>query len=757
MDDLSGVSDADLQAIAGQSPATGPDLSGMSDNDLQALASGASPTSVSDSSAPDVGQAYRPGPGFSPLGDLISDIQGKKPQNVVSTNAPQSDQDPRNPVWAAVADIPSEIGSAASSAFQGIGNNLNPWSAQRQAENKAISQNPSFIGGLGQEAEQTLGVGQGLMSIPTLAVSPITGTARSVVGHALADTSPGTTYQQGKDEADILMAAAAPETKGVAEAIAAPKVPNPYSPGNPPPSSIPKPPSTVPVPDITQSAGQVSGDPRMLQTEQAARQGDYGPAAQRDAVAFDVQQAAQVQAKGDAIHASFDPTGGTPIDAAHEAGNLVSQSLQNAAQASKDNLDTLYETARSAPGAFDPSAFDGSGPSGQTVSESVQSRVTSNPKNVILDQKPGGLTPEANAALEYLNDAPQLQSSTGPSFQDVDQVRRNLLAYKDAAYANSLTDGKAASAIVQAFDDHVTDAAGNGLFNGPKTSVQAWNDARTANAVHQETFGVGKDDPVGKTVQQILGGPNRDPLTGNDVADRLFGATGTNPNTGNVSLVKHIQSIFPPDSPEISAIKQGMWSRIAEGSTGGQPWSHTKVFGNIDRFLNKDGIEMSRALYTPAERQMMQSYADMRKSLIPPPGTRNPSGTSPFVNRVIHAVTGHVGNVVGMMLGHHYLSFLPEGIREMVGAAVPSVAGKVSDIIQARKIRGMMPTTARALKQYQVAAAKATKNYGPQTAKTLMYTSGRLSNALAPLGIDLRNVLNQEKQKQNQNQDGSIQ
>lgn len=761
------LSDADLGIAS--TPST-PSSDVMSDSDLGINSSG--DTASGGTTAPSAGEAYRPGPGFSYAGDLWNDITGQKPQGVIGTRPGQvSNTDTRNPFVAAVEDIPSEVGSAASSAWQGV-SNLNPVSSERQTANAAAGRDPNnpvgsvkdisgFFGGMGQEANQTLGTGADLMSILSLPLSLPVGINRSVTGHLLAGSGLAQDYQQGKDEADLLLSAIAPSRGRVAVgAFNTPKGSS-FSSGNPPVGNIPKSP-LVPVPGtpvspvgpfgVVQTAGEQSEDIGTLQAEQAARQGDSGALAQKKAQEFDQARPAQIQSATSQVQSALNISG-TPIDAAQEAGNLISQSLQKVAKASKDNVDAKYNTARAGEGSFNTEDFDGE--ENPTVAQSVRSSVLNGPGNIILDPSPGGLTPGANAALGYLRDIPELQPDIEPPsegspedteptvvhkdvpLQTLDQIRRNLVAYRDASWSNSPTDGRAASAIVDAFDNHFADLADNGGFTGPQESLDNWNDARAANAAHQETFGVGKSDPVGQSIQQVLGTQNRIPLTGNDVADRLYGASGANPTTSNIDLVQHLQGIFGADSPEMDAIRQGQFARLTDNPS----WGHKRVSENIDKFLQRDGKEMADTQFSPAQKGMIQSYGDMRKSLIPKEGTRNPSGTSPFVNRAINAVVGLVGQGIGMVLGHHFLGSLPEPAPELVGGTAAKGVSKISDIIQARKISNQMPTTARAIKQWETSAARAANNYSPQTRRALIHTSGRLSNALAPFGVSLKSVL----------------
>lgn len=105
---------------------------------------------------------------------------------------------------AAVTDIPGEIYSAGKSALSGITENLNPFSESRMASIDRQSKAPSLMAGLGENLSQTLGVGRGLAAVPELVTSPITGAARSAIGHPYSAMT-GMPYEQAKDAVDTAM------------------------------------------------------------------------------------------------------------------------------------------------------------------------------------------------------------------------------------------------------------------------------------------------------------------------------------------------------------------------------------------------------------------------------------------------------------------------------------------------------------------------------------------------------------------------
>jgi hypothetical protein len=142
----------------------------------------------------------------------------------------------------------------------------------------------------------------------------------------------------------------------------------------------------------------------------------------------------------------------------------------------------------------------------------------------------------------------------------------------------------AASAVLNAFDDHIGAA-----FTGPPEAMQAWNDARAASAQFKQTFSAVKGDPVGQKIEKIIGRRGNDPLTPNDVADALYGASGTNPGSTNVGVANRVKNILGDQSPEWSAVKQGLWRRLTERGEGQPGMDPGMVANRIFKFLNSDG------------------------------------------------------------------------------------------------------------------------------------------------------------------------
>lgn len=666
-------------------------------------------------------------------GDFLSQLGSAQSQDA---SAPPVDT--RNPLAAAVEDIPSEIGNAASDAWSSISSNLNPISDVNRARNEKAAKTP-FWSGLADQAQGDLAVGSGLAAIPSLVASPLTGASRSIIGHGLQAT--GDTYEGGKAEADKLMMALAPKGDGLPGRLPA-NLPAPAV------ADIPPSPTSGPF-GVMLSEGQKSGSLPEIQAEQSALSGRMGGKAQSIAQTFSDQQKGQVAAAHNQVATSFDPNGQMIADTPQQAGQMLSQSVQSAAKNAKGDVNAAYTTARGLPGEIDAGAFTG-------IGDSIKNDLTNRQEPVIVDDK---LTPYASAAINDIDQnvsklnipnkadpdaAPNPADIVGVSLNGIDQWRKRLSAYRTQAFASgNASDGRAVSAVLDSFDNHVDDAVNSGKFSGDPDAVNAWNTARAANADYRSTFTPQGKDPVGRVVDKITGGSTGSPAIGNDVADYLYGASGVNPSSLNVGVANRVQKIFGPQSPQWSAVKQGLFSRMTETPPGVTDWGPTRIAQNINKFLNGDGVEMANAVYTSPEREMLQNYADLMRTLEVPPAARNASQTSTFVVPALRFIGKKVGVVGGAILGHFLLPDIGP-LAEGIGAGAASGMNKVADMVEARKIAKQMPVLSSAMKQWQKAVAQASgsKNI-PTSQNALRFATANLARQLAPFGVSIHDVMAQ--------------
>lgn len=504
---------------------------------------------------------------------------------------------------------------------------------------------------------------------------------------------------------------------------------------------------------VTLSEGQTTGDLSAIQREQAALRGTSGPAAQEHAQSFADQQKSQIEAAKDTVSRALDPFNMQVAETPQQAGAVVSQGLQNTAAARKADVTQSYNDARSYPGEIHADVF-------RDMGHGIRNDLTVRQEPVIVDDK---LTPFASKMTDELDNfisKPAIQNKADPSGQPdpeaitgvnlsgVDQMRKRLVAIKQGAWGNNAADGRAASAILNSFDNRVDQAINGGYFNGDPHAVQAWNDARAANSDYRGDFTAAKNDPVGRVVEKVLGknsvGPTpAGPAIPNDVADYLYGAAGTNPSSLNVGVANRVKSLLGEQSPEWSAVKQGLFQRLTDSGEGIADWGPGKVAQRLNKFLNVDGVEMAQSVFNPNERTMLQNYADLMRRLEVPQSGANWSNTATFMARTINGLGSRVGMVVGAALGRAALPFAPPLVSEVLGAGAATIASKTAQAIQARAVAKQLPLVSQQLAKWQKALAVAVRRNSTPSRATATTATLNLAQALSPLGINLQQIVAQ--------------
>lgn len=495
---------------------------------------------------------------------------------------------------------------------------------------------------------------------------------------------------------------------------------------------------------VTLSEGQATRDLPQIQFEQAAARGQLGAPAQRQAQQFiDQQRSELAAARGDIAD-----TLGANVETPQEAGAAVQASLQRAAQSARATTQAAYETARGLPGEIHAGAFEG-------MPQRIKGELTLGDSPVIVDER---LTPYASHMLADLErnvgnlripnradpfGAPSAENITGVSLAGVEQWRKRLSSFRrDAFNSGNQADARAAQRVLDSFDDQIDRAVNSGLFNGDPRAVQAWNDARASYADYRQTFTAQKGDPVGRVIERIVGRADRNNPAAipNDVADYIYGAAGTNPNSLNNAVVQRLRQVFGEQSPEWAAIKQGLFSRLVDAGPGMTPFGPGRVAQRLNQFLNKDGVEMSRLLFTPAERQMLQGYADVLRHLEIPQAGANWSNTAAFAgqgfrpslsSQVAEEVAGSLAPLVLGRLGH-----VPV-IGPMVGRGVQAIVGAPQQARDAARVAQQMPIIANVVRQ-QIRAMR-TYELSPNAvnAARVALTTRNLATNFNDLGLPL--------------------
>jgi hypothetical protein len=621
----------------------------------------------------------------------------------------------------AIADVPKEIADAGSSAFEGV-KNLSPF-------------------GRGQEGsiERLMKTGRGILAVPELIMAPVTGAARSLIGHpvAAAETAigsyfnpkvakereeSGAAYNDAKTSVDTAMSAMAAK-RGAPTAITVPK------------------PATIGDFDVPLTQGEAVSDLNKIALERRALRGGEGEGAQKVAEDFMARRDEALKNARGEVAREMDPAGQRVVDTPQEAAALAGEGIQSSAQGLKDIAKARYDEMASLPGEFKPDAFSG-------IANHIKNHLSAGANPVIIDTT----TPIAARALADIDQnisrlsipnaaaplgAPDPIDIVGINLKGVDQQRKRLVQfYKDAKGWPPTPDQRATQAVLKAFDDQVEFAITQGLFSGDHRALQALKEARGAHSTYKRLFSSqGSGDDVGRAMEHILGKSYREPATPTEIANYLYGASNVGAKGLSFRLAQRLKTVLGEQSPEWAGVKQGLWSKLTETPAGATDWGPEKVSNQIAKFLNGDGKALADRMFTQPQRELMERYSDLLKKTVSPPGAVNYSNNVPMLKKLGDAAVKYLGALVGLHLGGP------------IGGAAGLAAGMglkgVMEAGQARKISKMMPSITESIERWQRAQAKAMSGT-PASEKALAFATTNLLSQLRQVGFDGMSALRQQ-------------
>lgn len=360
------------------------------------------------------------------------------------------------------------------------------------------------------------------------------------------------------------------------------------------------------------------------------------------AIATEAQRLGQTH---ETIRGDLAPGGSVLANSPYEAADFVSRAVGNAAEQAQGATNAAYTQLRGLPGEFHPATFNRTN---QTIRESLNAGdqpVRINPQT----------TPIANEALgdiheilggpqgiqQLRNEAGQIQARPPITPALVEHARQRLNSYLgDAVNAGrasgNWSDARAMRRVIGAFDDHVIDRLGAGTFIGgdPAAVTQAMTNARGLHAQFRQTFtGQGKGDTVGPIIEQIVGRHEGQAAPPEQIQQWLYG-TGAIP----VKVAQRLVNVFGAQSPEVGAIKQGLFSHLTEPPPG-KAFDAQQTADRINGFLTDKGRTLSQIYFTAPERTRLTQLAnDLERHAQTVNAPRND------VDKVMARIAGENGN-----------------------------------------------------------------------------------------------------------------
>lgn len=404
-----------------------------------------------------------------------------------------------------------------------------------------------------------------------------------------------------------------------------------------------------------------SGASARTSPQQAAQRvaSELSETEQQRAAAQMSQQAATAR-EGAALRTDLAAPTGAPAtiaDTPLAAAELIGTSIRNIAQAGRDARTGAYRALGEIPGEFSPAAF-------QRISNSIRQRLSAgdSPVNISdtltpnaaamlrdLDTNIGGQRFQNNAATGLVRGpdgrpvAPPITANT------VEEARKRLVSMAADARAAARsgsgtgpTDFRAASRILDAFDDHMRDAVRAGAFSGDAAAYDAASTAaRGSHANYRRTFAPrNPQDDAGKVIERVVGRMDGEPASPSELAKKMFGPA-SDPGGGlAIRFAQRLRDMYGADSREWAAYRQGLLAHITDTTEGLANRDPAKTADRVLNFLNgTNGRGLAQVAFSPAERQRLANHATQVRASAPAP---KPTAE---VDRVIARISGADGSI----------------------------------------------------------------------------------------------------------------
>lgn len=318
--------------------------------------------------------------------------------------------------------------------------------------------------------------------------------------------------------------------------------------------------------------------------------------------------------------------GALPIENPREAGEIVGHNVREAAAANRQEFRDRYNEFGQLPGEFRVDAVRGMG-------TRVRNEIGAGDNPVIIDDQ---LTPAASRAIQALDEmsTPRIQNRASPHAEPnpdeiagvnlvgIDQMRKKLVAYYQAARANP-TDARAVQGVIHGFDNQIERAIMEGLFSGDPRALEALQEARASYSRYRRTFGPqGAGDDVGTAMRRIV---DRN-ATPEETANMIIGS-GKIGNAGlPVRIADRLEQVLGADSDSWSALRQAMWQKASQVRNSAGAIDPAKSANSITDFT---GSSLAGRMFTDQELRAMRAHAqgvrDLDRNIEQLPATQTAS------------------------------------------------------------------------------------------------------------------------------------
>lgn len=400
---------------------------------------------------------------------------------------------------------------------------------------------------------------------------------------------------------------------------------------------------------IKLTPGEAADDYGKIAAEQGMARDARGPLAGKEARKFYGEREGQIGRAKTGVQervAEQQPL----VESANEAANVVGQGARGKANVAKSAYKSAYDEAMAKEGEFSDIAF-------RDIGERIRRDGLKAPEPVIIDDvttpvsaraiqhldntigkleiqdraQPRSMEPRTAGEYQWPGEPARLPGATpgpdviaGVNMKGVEQSRKQLVEfYKAAKSSGNASDIRAMRRIIAGFDDELETAIATGLFKGDDQALPALKRARELFANYQKTFrSQAPGDSVGRNLERIV---ERNAEAG-EIANWLYGKAAIGEKGDSVRLARRLKGILGENSEEWSALKQGLWLRLTSKAEGKDGPGSQDLSNKIFEFVNGNGADMAKVLFSSKELGEMRRFATVMKSITPPQGTINHSG-----------------------------------------------------------------------------------------------------------------------------------
>jgi len=369
---------------------------------------------------------------------------------------------------------------------------------------------------------------------------------------------------------------------------------------------------------IPKTAAQETGDMSMWRNEQRMREGGFGGGPQQTMREFDAAQNAAIKSRVDDLRETV--TGNSArIEREADAGGLLQDTLSSSRQRMEDAVDTAYDAAR----ASYEKKIGQPGFSKGDINE-LSGRI---PK--LLDEKNITITKEtsllrnAQKIIDEYSVGQDIETGSKLSLAAIEKMRARVGGL--IGQARNSSERRGLTLIKNEIDDWVA----------ARADIPEMEAARAARTAMGEAF-----EPRGRRGEKVLDAARKaagdislgDTKSSQAALNKVLGSNGL--SNSSVTLINHLKKTFPDTLPIMkeAAVMRAVYGNADRSAKG---IGVQQMVSNLDMAVDGRGVEAMRALFSKDELGVMKLLRDDLRSIVPPPGVRNPSGTAAAVRDII--------------------------------------------------------------------------------------------------------------------------